>query len=388
MIVVSFAIARVLVHKYSPGFGRSKDYQVSAINTDLDTKKLLKYALKGLAVWLIVMFGIIWYTFDSKGTLGALRAFQLIYVPLLLLLVFGSWLCSGARLWVLSRAMKGRLTFCQAFVTGIAAEFGVAATPGGVGGTLIRIIFLRKSGFSLTVGASIIMADAILDVLFFVILMPFALIIMKNDPSWSSVIGRFSDMPLAGLAGVFVILLIVGAVILKKGSSWARWFEDSLERIDVARRKRLSSHLRYARWKSRNALVRVFGTTNYMIKNHFLSLGVAFVLTSIQWLCRYGVLPVVLMTFAADTSFLPLIVVQGILLVMSFVVILPGGGGAVDVLTTLVLKQFVPASAAGVIQVICRIFTYHLYLLAGGTAFFLAWGRLDKLFPPEHAKTG
>jgi len=361
---------------------------MATIQADLNSKTLLRYALKGLAVWLIVMFGIVWYTFDPKETFGALKNFPLSYIPLLLFLVCGSWFCSGARLWVLSHAMGSRMTLYQGLVTGLAAEFGVAATPGGVGGTVIRLVFMRKSGLSLTTGASILAADGVLDISFFVLLIPFVVIIMWGDPSWSVVINKFRSMPIAAMIGMIVLLILGVLLFLKKGSKWLRWLENNIEQVEVARRRRLSSRLKFVRWKSRNALIRIIETTQFLFRHHFLSLGVAFVLTGIQWLCRYGVLPVVLMTFVMNVSFLPLIVVQGLLLVMSFVILLPGGGGAVDVITTLMLEQFVLPSVAGVIQIICRIFTYHLYLLAGGVVFFLAWGNLGRVFPPEESKIG
>lgn len=361
---------------------------MASINTDLNSKTLLRYALKGLAVWLIVMFGIVWYTFDPKETFGALRNFPLSYIPLLLSLVCGSWFCSGTRLWVLSRAMGGRMSLYQALVTGLAAEFGVAATPGGVGGTVIRLVFMKRSGLSLTVGASILTADAVLDVSFFVLLIPFAVIVMGGDPSWDVVVDKLRSMPFAALAMAVVLFVLMLVLLLKKGGSWARWLEDNLENVAIAHKRRLASRLRYARWKSRNAFIRVFRTTRFLFQQHSLSLGIALALTAIQWLCRYGILPVVLGTFVTDVSYIPLIVVQGLLLVVSFVILLPGGGGAVDVITTLMLEQFVLPSVAGIIQIICRIFTYHLYLLAGGVVFFLTWGSLDRVFPPEKTKTG
>ena len=361
---------------------------MATIQTDLNSRTLLRYALKGVAVWLVVMFGIIWYTFDPKETFEALRRFPLNYIPLLLLLICGSWFCSGTRLWVLSRAMGSHMTLYQGLVTGLAAEFGIAATPGGFGGTVIRLVFMRKSGLSLTTSVSIIAADGVLDISFFLLLIPFAVIIMLGDPAWNTVIAKFRNMPLVGMVGVIIVLVLGIYLLFKKGGRWMRWLEENIEQVGMARRRRLATRIKYVRWRSRNALVRVIEATRFLFKHHILSLGVALMLTGIQWLCRYGVLPVVLASFVSKVSFIPLIVVQGILLVMSFVILLPGGGGAVDVVTTIILEQFVPSSMAGIIQIICRKFTYHLYLLVGGVVFFMTWGNMNRVFPPGKTKTG
>jgi uncharacterized protein (TIRG00374 family) len=122
-------------------------------------------------------------------------------------------------------------------------------------------------------------------------------------------------------------------------------------------------------------------TTTSVFRKHVFALVAAFVLTTIQWLCRYGILPVILLAFSGEQSFLPLLVMQGIFLVLSFMILLPGGGGSVEMITTLVLRQFVPMSAVGFVLVLWRFFTYHLYLLVGGVVFFLTWGNLDRIFP-------
>jgi uncharacterized membrane protein YbhN (UPF0104 family) len=50
----------------------------------------------------------------------------------------------------------------------------------------------------------------------------------------------------------------------------------------------------------------------------------------------------------------------------------PGGGGAVEVLAALILPAFVPVALVGAVVLLWRLLTFHLYLLGGGTAFFLA----------------
>ena len=350
---------------------------------DLNSKTLVRYALKGMALGFVVMAAVLFFT-RSPDTVKQIKMFPLEFIPVILVLVCGSWFCSGARLWVLSKALGYRLTLFQALVAGLAAEFGVAATPGGVGGTFIRIVCMRKGGVPVMVGASILTADAVLDVSFFILLIPFALLMMSRDPSWDTVMDELRSIPLSVIVPVIILLIVSAVVLLRKGGGWARWIENRLEHFEYARKRRLASRLMYVRWKTRNALVRVMTTTKFVFQKHTLALVLAFVLTTFQWLCRYGILPVILLAFSDTRSFLPLIVMQGLLLVMSFMILLPGGGGTVEMLTTLVLRQFVPLSAVGVVLILWRFFTYHLYLLVGGAVFFLTWGNLDRIFPAEN----
>jgi uncharacterized membrane protein YbhN (UPF0104 family) len=59
--------------------------------------------------------------------------------------------------------------------------------------------------------------------------------------------------------------------------------------------------------------------------------------------------------------------------------VLPGGGGGVEVATSLVLRHFVRGPLVGVVLLLWRFFTYHLYLFTGGAVFFLICARLSDL---------
>jgi uncharacterized protein (TIRG00374 family) len=104
-------------------------------------------------------------------------------------------------------------------------------------------------------------------------------------------------------------------------------------------------------------------------------------IAAVQWCCRYLLLPVILFSFGIQVNPLPLFLIQGVLFALSLLVVAPGGGGAVELLTALVLPALAPTELSGVIVLVWRFFTYHLYVLGGGTTFFLACHRMDTLFP-------
>jgi uncharacterized protein (TIRG00374 family) len=63
-------------------------------------------------------------------------------------------------------------------------------------------------------------------------------------------------------------------------------------------------------------------------------------------------------------------IVQGILFTVSLVLVVPGGGGSVELLALLILPHFIPKSLIGVVLLMWRFLTYHLNILVGGAAFF------------------
>jgi uncharacterized membrane protein YbhN (UPF0104 family) len=92
-------------------------------------------------------------------------------------------------------------------------------------------------------------------------------------------------------------------------------------------------------------------------------------------------LPVVLFSLGYPVNPLPLFLIQGILFGLSLLIVAPGGGGSVELLSAFVLPIFAPGSLTGIIVLVWRFFSYHLYLLVGGTAFFLTCHRLHRIFP-------
>jgi uncharacterized membrane protein YbhN (UPF0104 family) len=67
---------------------------------------------------------------------------------------------------------------------------------------------------------------------------------------------------------------------------------------------------------------------------------------------------------------LPLMALQGALFFNGMLVVLPGGGGSIEILSGVLLPLFAPLAAVGPAVVIWRIFTYHLYVVVGGAAFW------------------
>lgn len=68
---------------------------------------------------------------------------------------------------------------------------------------------------------------------------------------------------------------------------------------------------------------------------------------------------------------LPLMLLQGCLFFISLLVVVPGGGGSVELLSGAVLPLFAPVALVGPAVLLWRVATYHLYVLAGGATLWL-----------------
>jgi uncharacterized protein (TIRG00374 family) len=115
-------------------------------------------------------------------------------------------------------------------------------------------------------------------------------------------------------------------------------------------------------------------TTLLSLKKHYL-LG-TFLVSLIQWSCRYGVLVVILRALGVkDVNPFALFILQGMLFFGGLLLVLPGGGGGVETAFAFTVGQLVPASIVGVALVLWRFFTYYLYLAAGGIMLLVTAGK-------------
>jgi len=347
--------------------------------TSLNQKKLLRYGLQGVALGALATVLVIVFT-AREETLDHLRQFSPRYLFLMFGMVGTAWLCNATRIKIMCRAAGYRLTFRQSLAVSLATEFGVAATPAGVGGTVIRLSLLRQAGLPLAESGSLLAADAAIDLVFFLLLTPAAGYVLIKNGLLRQLTNEPTELDALFVLGALIALL-VGAIMLLRTDA----FHRALSRMAVAtafgRRRRLAARHRHLRITVSRSVRRVCASLIFLWKQRKGTLVLNLAIASVQWCCRYLLLPVILYSLGVAVNPLPLFLVQGILFGLSLLVVVPGGGGSVELLSALILPNFAPSHVVGVVVLVWRFFTYHLYLLGGGTMFFYACHRLHRLFP-------
>ncbi|HLP09172.1 MAG TPA: lysylphosphatidylglycerol synthase transmembrane domain-containing protein [Opitutaceae bacterium] len=336
----------------------------------IDPKKMLRWVLQGAALAGVATVAVFLFTVRPE-TWTHLREFNPWWIPLLMGLVFIAWACNGARVWIFCRALGHPLSYRTALQASMSQEFGVAATPAGIGGAVIRLTLLKRAGVPVAHGGSMLASDAALDVLFFALLAPFALWVMLHDALFAKLLARMDGralLPLlgGGAAGVVAIVVLLRSV----------WFHRLVGRLAGAtrfgRKRRLPARHRFLRQATARTLRRMRAALALLWGRRKSALLLNFLLGSVQWTCRYSLLPLILWAMHTPVNPVPLFLAQGLLFMLSMAVVVPGGGGAVEVLAALILPAFVPVALVGAVLVLWRLLTFNLYLLGGGTAFFLA----------------
>lgn len=345
----------------------------------LNRQKMLRFVLQGVALGALATVIVLAFTLRA-GTWQHLRNFPPLILPLLGGMVVLAWACNGARVWLMCRAAGHPLAYRQAIAVSLSTEFGIAATPAGVGGTVIRLTLLRQAGLPLTTAGSLLATDAAIDVLFFSLLTPFAIYFLLRDGLMKQLLGNSSDVhALLGLA------LIAGGVavmvLLLRSAAFHRQIARLAGATEFGRRRRLAARHRQLRIAFQRNLRRVITSLAFLWRHRKGALLLNFSCASVQWCCRYMVLPVIILAVGFGVNPLPLFLAQGVLFAISLLVVAPGGGGSVELLTAVILPSFVSGNIVGVVLVVWRFFTYHLYILGGGAMFFYACQRMHRLFP-------
>lgn len=304
--------------------------------------------LRGRGPWLLIAFAtlagpLLWGGGDALRALGALPAAALI-APFAACVA--GWLARAAKLQLLLRRIDLARSAALALRVTLASEFGFAATPAGVGGYFACVHYLRAAGVNTTTSSMLIALEQLLDLVFFVVVLP--------------VVALSLPRPLAQ-SGVFVPALCMGCALIL-AVLW--WFRSAwIDRIEQClQRSHPETAIRLAHWRAEGFRITRGGTA---------WLALPLVCTVLQWLARYAVLPLALAGLGVHVSYAHAFVAQALVLHLAQWTGVPGGGRGAELGLGLLLVGSTPVVdfAAGLL--LWRLASFHAAILAGLLA--IAW---------------
>lgn len=326
-----------------------------------------KYCAVSLFLGLGVLGFILARSIDQK-MLEALRSLPIRNIGVLGLLVAGAWTSHGLRYWILTRALKHPLAFGDSIRIASSIEFAVAATPSGSGGALARFAFFTSRGIPLYLSTSIFAVNVCMDMCVSILLTTIAFSVIFFNERWQGLLnwGSFTNPATAyKVAGTVVLVALLMVFLLQTGRRLfgRRLSSGSRGSLRIMRRIRYSFH------RLRRFLRTSWKTTRHIFAHHRGAVIADFLLAISQWGCRYGILPALIIMFGKDINPLPLFALQGLFFISGLLMVLPGGGGGLEILSALILPAFVAAEYVAIVVLLWRFFTYYLHLLAGGAIF-------------------
>lgn len=257
---------------------------------------------------------------------------------------------------------RNDLSWRQAFRVVMLWEFSSALMPSAVGGTAIAMVFVNREGINLGRSTAVVMATSFLDELFFIIMFPLLLLVIKTSRLfdvglsteffWFAVIGY-------SLKFVYTLILSYGLFVNPRGLKWLLLW---LFKLPFLRKFRYNAYLTGSD---------IVTSSNQLKREKFVFWLKAFFATVFSWTSRYWVVNALMLAFFVVSDHFLLFARQ---LVMSNMMLLsptPGASGFSEYIFTKYLGDLIPVSAAviGSVSVLLaflwRLISYYPYLIIG-----------------------
>jgi len=265
------------------------------------------------------------------------------------------WLFWAFRLKVLFSILNRGISVGYALEVTLASMFLAAITPSSAGGEPLRIKMLMDKGASLGGASAVVVAERLLDAIFFLLALALLLILTGFSTRFGIEIGV-----------AFFAVLVVCTAILTVAIKNPERVEKIVQRLYPLLRKvlrepraeKISAFVtREARLFS-DAAIELTTTSPYR-------LVFAFVLTALLWLFEFLVPSAVLLAFNQSPAVLYSITAQLIIVIVSLLPLTPGSSGIAETSMVYLYSRFVTVSTVGLLVGVWRAITYFSNLVVG-----------------------
>ena len=295
------------------------------------------------------------------GGLDSLRALRQVppwAIAALLGMVGVGWLFNAARIRLLATSLGGRLSRRRALLTVVASEFAGVATPANAGNPPTYVLLLSRQDLKVAQAAAVVAVDGLTDLVFFATAVPMALLLFTLDR------GISHPLRIGGLLlGLTVLGLAALVMLLRHYRTVALW---------IGRRLGHTPRTRRLRYRLARGLIQFRHAVRLLLGMGLGRLVLLYLFCVGHWMLRYGILPMILWFLGEAVPWGYLFVMQGLLLFLGQVIVLPGGGGGVEIAFSAMLAPYLDPTTTATTLLLWRFCTFYWYLIAGAPVFALA----------------
>lgn len=297
------------------------------------------------------------------GVEGFHRVLALGWMPLVagLALLSGNWVFRGLRLAIVGRQLSPGLDVPFGISTAMAIEFAALTTPGGAGGHLTLIWLASRRGLRTSQGVALLAFDQLFDLIIFLMLLPVALMTLGSIDNPGTPTRLVFGVIALGI-GTLVLLALVHLGYRRVGR-WLAWLADRMPWVNRHRHRFLVVWIRLHRG------------LRQLLRLSPLSVVAAMLTTLGMWICRYGVLIVIVTAMGETVGWGLLFMAQVFGLMTGQLVMLPGGGGGVEVAAAAILGSALQPAVLGAAILSWRFVTFHGALMVTAPVFVTMGGK-------------
>ncbi len=241
-------------------------------------------------------------------------------------------------------------------------EFASALTPSVVGGSAIAAILVHKERISIGKSTAVVMITALLDELFYIIIVPIVLLFVIDYPIFSSLkfelFGYVFNSKYVFVFG-YLFMLTLALIIVHAIFINPRGFKSLLIRLFKIK------WLRKWRYGAMMAGNDIMITSREMKGRSSVFWIKAFGTTFLSWSARFMFVNFLILAFLPVDSHIHIYATQLVMWVFMLVSPTPGSAGIAELLFNSFLNPFLIAGLAPILALLWRIFTSYIYIIVG-----------------------
>ncbi len=335
---------------------------INKLNKVFGAKRILIPIIIGLSV----AFYLVYREFDPNAFSKVNFGFQ--FFAFLLLAIILMMIRDFAYMVRLRILTEKKIKWRQTFDVIMLWEFASALTPSVVGGSAVAMFIIHKEKISLGRSTAIVMITAIMDELFYVVMVPIifaiagikALFINSNFNLFGNSFSTFEVFLIGYFFIVLLILLLMYGVFISPNRFKKILF--SFFKIKF-----------FKRWQRRGINVsNDIIITSRELKDKKMKFWLkAFGATIFSWTARFLVVNALIAAFVSltlgDHS-----LIFGRQLIMWVILLIsptPGGSGIAEFFFPIFLGDFIPLGIAASLALLWRLLSYYPYLFIGSIVF-------------------
>lgn len=256
-----------------------------------------------------------------------------------------------------------KLTWRKSFDVIMLWEFASAVTPSVVGGSAVALFIVSKEGIPPGRSTAIVMITALLDEIFYIVMVPLMIILVGTSRLFTSSESFLLFNTQLGVQGVFLIgyvfiilltsIISYGIFIKPRGFKWIllRIFKIPM--------------LRKWRHQAGDAGDDIITTSAEMKGKPVIFWIRAIVSTFLSWTARFWVVNFLILAITPVGEHFLIFARQLIMWVILLISPTPGGSGIAEFVFSDFLGDFIPVGLTAALALLWRLISYYPYIFIG-----------------------
>jgi uncharacterized protein (TIRG00374 family) len=328
---------------------------------------------KGLKIFFglsIASIAIVFLFTDRSKILDSLSRADPKFLLAALLLAMADWLAGGVRLFLLTRGLSGHVSLRSATKAALANTAMGAITPSQMGGGPAQVFLLYKNGLPLLEAMSASLMTFVVTILFFVVSAGAITFLGVNTSIADETVRylfRYGFIVFL-VCGTFFIVFIAQPVWLRVA---LRWFFNFLS---VFRRRHF---LRAGSRANRmiEATAEIHEINVYYIKNRFPALVLSFLLTAVLFGFKCSIAYFIVRGLGVVAGVWEVVSIQILILLAVYFFPTPGGTGAAELGSAVLMAQILPLESLMLYVVLWRVVVMYIAVIIGSVVMLRTLGQ-------------